>query len=439
MSHAKGYAKAQDRVREAVLAHLAGSAAAAVVKAPPGSGKTLLLGELVARMIKAGQRVAVATQTNAQADDLCRRLAAAGQRPFRFVASGGGAPGLPEAVTVISERAELPRRKSVVVATAKKWGAIQIDQAFDVLLIDEAWQMPWATFLPLGRVAGRFALIGDPGQIPPTVTVDTSRWETSPFPPHRPTPEVVLSQAGGRVLCAELPASRRLPHDTVDLIQPFYDFGFGAWARPEDRSLSFGKRVRGPMDAALERLTTGSVVVATLPTPEFVPEVDDELVNATVALVRQLLARDPHVRIADQPDGPERQLLAQHIGVSSTHRSTNEALSRRLQASGLENVRVDTPERWQGLQCDVMFVVHPLSGVLSPTAFDLETGRLCVMASRHRVGVVLVSRDHVGATLEETLPVADQAVGRDDTSGRGIEQHLRLWSSLERAGRIARL
>lgn len=439
MSRSSEYAKAQDQVRDAVLAHLAGDRAAAVVKAPPGSGKTLLLGEVVSRLVKAGKRIAVATQTNAQADDLCRRLAGNGQRPYRFVKSGGGATSLPAPVTVISERAELPRGRSVVVATAKKWSSIQIEQSFDALLVDEAWQMPWATFIPLGRVAGRFALIGDPGQIPPTVTVDTSRWETSPFPPHRPTPEVVLAQAGGHVLCAELPASRRLPHDTVDLIQPFYDFAFGAWARPVDRGIAFGKRGRGAVDAALDRLTTGSVMVATLPTPDFVPEIDEELVEATVHAVSRLLARAPQIRIADQHDGPQRPIAQQHIGVSSTHRATNEALARRLQASGLGDIRVDTPERWQGLQCDVMFVVHPLSGVLSPTAFDLETGRLCVMASRHRGGVVIMSRDHVGATLEETLPVADQAVGRDDTTGRGLEQHLRLWNVLARAGRISRL
>jgi hypothetical protein len=50
-----------------------------------------------------------------------------------------------------------------------------------------------------------------------------------------------------------------------------------------------------------------------------------------------------------------------------------------------------------------------------------------------------MSRDHVGPTLEETLPVADQAIGRDDTSGRGLEQHLRLWRGLDEARRIVTL
>jgi hypothetical protein len=438
MSKSRDYEIVQGRVRDAVLDHVAKPTGVAVVKAPPGSGKTLLLCELVARLKKSA-RVAVATQTNTQANDLCVRLANEGHSPYRFVASGASVAGLPSTVTVISKGTELPPGRSVVVATTKKWGAIGAVQPFDVLLVDEAWQMPWATFMPLSRVAGRFVLIGDPGQIPPTVTVETSRWETSPFAPHRPAPEVVFGIPGVAPFQAALPASRRLPYDTVQLLQPFYDFSFGAWARPEDRGITIDRRGRGKLDAALDLLCCGSMMALTLPTADFIPEVDDELVGLTVDAVARLLGRGTQVRIADQSDGPVRRVSAPHIGISSSHRSTNEALSRRLAANGLADVRVDTPERWQGLQCDVMFVVHPLSGVLSPSAFDLETGRLCVMASRHRGGLVIVSRDHVGATLEETLPVADQAVGREDTSGRGLEQHLRLWGALNRTGRIVAL
>jgi hypothetical protein len=82
-------------------------------------------------------------------------------------------------------------------------------------------------------------------------------------------------------------------------------------------------------------------------------------------------------------------------------------------------VRVDTPERWQGLERKVMVVVHPLSGVVSPSGFDLGTGRLCVMASRHRAGLVVVSRDHI-----------------PDMVGRGHFDHLAFWERLESDGRV---
>lgn len=77
-----------------------------------------------------------------------------------------------------------------------------------------------------------------------------------------------------------------------------------------------------------------------------------------------------------------------------------------------------------------MIVVHPLSAVIRPSAFDLETGRLCVMASRHRSGMIIVSRDHVWQTLESHFPAAEQAVGRPDVTGRGHAQNMNFWRTL---------
>jgi hypothetical protein len=100
------------------------------------------------------------------------------------------------------------------------------------------------------------------------------------------------------------------------------------------------------------------------------------------------------------------------------------------------DVMVDTPERWQGLERPVMVAVHPISGVTRPSGFDLETGRLCVMASRHQVGLLVVSRDHVPTTLEEMAPVADQAVGLPDRIGGGLERNRDFWSVLAEKDRI---
>jgi hypothetical protein len=101
---------------------------------------------------------------------------------------------------------------------------------------------------------------------------------------------------------------------------------------------------------------------------------------------------------------------------------------------------IDTPERWQGLERKVMVVVHPLSGVVNPSEFDLETGRLCVMASRHQISLVVVSRDHLQGTLAAHLPVAGQAVGRPDaSSGRGHHQNSVFWNTLVEQDRVIQL
>jgi hypothetical protein len=93
-------------------------------------------------------------------------------------------------------------------------------------------------------------------------------------------------------------------------------------------------------------------------------------------------------------------------------------------------VRVDTPERWQGLERKVMIAVHPLSGVTDPTSFELETGRLCVMASRHQCGLMVVTRDHIPDTLRQHIVSAEQPVGRTDGAGLGHHRHTEFWSRL---------
>ncbi len=61
------------------------------------------------------------------------------------------------------------------------------------------------------------------------------------------------------------------------------------------------------------------------------------------------------------------------------------------------------------------------------------------MASRHRSGLVLISRDHVRASLESYIPAAEQAVGRPDVVGRGHEANWSFWDRLESSDRMVRL
>jgi hypothetical protein len=186
----------------------------------------------------------------------------------------------------------------------------------------------------------------------------------------------------------------------------------------------------------LDLLADVSVVAVTLQTGAEGPplEVDLEVAGAAADVVLRLLERG--ARIGDGVD--ERSLEAHDIGVSATHRVMNNAIRNAL-GRAAELVRVDTPERWQGLERKLMVAVHPLSGVASPTAFDLNTGRLCVMASRHRAGLVFVSRDHVGRTLESYIPAAEQAVGQPDVVGRGHAHHETFWDRLASRGQLLRL
>ncbi|WP_408058120.1 hypothetical protein [Verrucosispora sioxanthis] len=71
----------------------------------------------------------------------------------------------------------------------------------------------------------------------------------------------------------------------------------------------------------------------------------------------------------------------------------------RLGEAGAD-ITVDTANRLQGREYDVTIVLHPLSGRRDATAFHLESGRLCVLTSRHRHACLVVARAGIGDLLD---------------------------------------
>ena len=418
-----------------------------VVKAPPGSGKSFNLVQSLAAVVDSDLRVVIAAQTNNQVDDLCTQISEAYPHIEIVRFSSSRYQGeVPDNVLVISDHDALPIGPSLVVATVSKWAITDDDQSYDVVFVDEAWQMTWADLLTLRDVAPRFVLIGDPGQIPPVVSVDVDRWEVSPVAPHRPAPDVILANPELKAVTTELNLSTcwRLPHDSVELVRNFYDFHFDAAALPGERFLR-SSVVLDPdslVDRAVRTIHDSSTVVLAHPidTSGAVVDPDTELAEVVARLADRLIelqcvySAHPHQRDEPQPLAPA------DIGITSTHNLMNSAIERALSTRlrGPDGIRVTTPERWQGLQRPAMIAVHPLSGVQIPSSFDLETGRLCVMASRHRSACFFVTRDGVGHTLDTHLPAADQALGRDDVVGRGHAQHTKFWKYHEDHGLVVR-
>ncbi len=435
----------------------------AIVKAPPGSGKTYTLVESLDSAIAKRLRILVAAQTNNQVDEICLRIAerypvrAGERRVIRFSSSGYEVPAgtgeeFDQKVEIVESKGALPDGPCVVVSTVAKLALTDFANSFDLLYVDEAWQMAWADFLPLRHVADRYILIGDPGQIPPTVAIEVDRWEATPFPPHAPAPDLLLRNEQLDPFRTEfrLPMCRRLPHDSVALVNSFYDFEFGAVAAPGERFLRpasleslrvDGRRAQSSqtsqslqasrVDAALARMwateTPWTTAMISHPTPETGLPVgtDTELAAVVVDVIRRLLEIECVVSTEPSEAANPRRLLASDIGVVSTHNLMNAAINQRLLAvkKSFREIRVTTPERWQGLEKPVMIAVHPLSGVMAPSEFDLETGRLCVMASRHQAACLFVTRDHIGRTLDRHLPAATQALGGADITGRGHDVH----------------
>ena len=112
------------------------------------------------------------------------------------------------------------------------------------------------------------------------------------------------------------------------------------------------------------------------------------------------------------------------------------AIRERLPAT-LSDVFVETSDRFQGLERQLMFVHHPLSGRADASAFHLEAGRLCVMMSRHRVACWLVGRAGISERLLRYAPSGDRTLGIDeDPEFEGWRAHLSILRKLAEERRV---
>ncbi|MEU8191451.1 AAA domain-containing protein, partial [Micromonospora carbonacea] len=118
---------------------------------------------------------------------------------------------------------------------------------------------------------------------------------------------------------------------------------------------------------------------------------------ACAALALRVLARGAVAVSEHAPAGAP--VTADRIAVGAAHRDQVAAIRAHLGAAGA-GVTVDTANRLQGREYDVTIVLHPLSGRRDATAFHLESGRLCVLTSRHRHACVVVARAGIAELLD---------------------------------------
>ncbi len=135
-------------------AFVRGTGRIAVVKAPPGSGKSYNLLEALDGAIARWQaRIAIAAQTNNQVDDLCDRFCARfpEEEIVRFSSEIIRATQRLSPDNVADHFQERPISCQMVLQSLlAQWqslGLVEIVNEYDVLFIDEAWQMTWADFL----------------------------------------------------------------------------------------------------------------------------------------------------------------------------------------------------------------------------------------------------------------------------------------------------
>ena len=391
-----------ERVISAVLSDLrSGEHRGVVVDSPPGAGKSTLVVRAAVELAAAGEPLIIVAQTNEQVDDLIDRLArkapdlrigrlsATDYRPSDRVRDH-------DTVRVAAKVADLAG-PAVIIGTAAKWATVA-DGCWPWAIVDEAYQMRADALL---RVAARFEralFVGDPGQLDPFSTVETVRWTGLSWDPMQSAVATLLRH-NPELPVHRLPVSWRLPASAAPVVAAaFYPFtGFRAGTGPADRTLTFTEPGPGDkLDAAAELAAATGWALHELPA-RHVPRTDSEAADACAALALRVLQRKAVAVSEHAPAGAA--MTADRIAIGAAHRDQVAAIRARLGVAGA-GITVDTANRLQGREYDVTIVLHPLSGRRDATAFHLESGRLCVLTSRHRHACIVVARAGIADLLD---------------------------------------
>ena len=416
-----------DRVVNQVIADLQariGQQAAVVVAAPAGAGKSYLV-ETVVDEVRPDRTVAVAVPTNEQAFDLVRRIAdrldrtQSRERVMFLHASAVVPPNdLPARSNVLLPSDADPNDVAVLVGTLDKLGDAYIRGNLaerGLLIIDEAYQANSSQYLRAGALASTHLLVGDPGQIDPFSTLpDGDYWRGLPEDPVQTAVGVLLRNHPSTVV-RQLPITRRLAPSAAATAAAFYPrLPFSAAVRVGVRQLSLAPAVGGRaarvVNAALDEAAATGWAYLELPSGLSLPA-DPETAGLAVDVVDWLLRRAP--RVVCERRQLEQSLQAERVALAVSHRDQVSHLRTRLDAQGFARVPVDTANRLQGLEFDVVVAIHPLTGLAEPDAFHLDPGRTCVMLTRHRHACIVIGRERDPDFLGGVPPATPAYLGWD--------------------------
>ena len=435
-------------VTEAILGDLAKAERGVVVDSPPGAGKSTLVVAAAASLAERGERVMVVGQTNEQVDDLIDRLAgehgvlrigrlsAQGYVPAERIARHPNVT----ASSAVADLSDFP----LVVATAAKWATLAAaGLRWPWAIVDEAYQMRSDALLRIARLFDKALFVGDPGQLDPFSTVETGRWLGLNWDPMSSAVAVLLVN-NPDIPVHTLPVSWRLPATAAPVVSAaFYPFsGFAAATGRGDRAMEWNTQPFGQsaFDRALQTAAADGWALYELPHRQTM-RTDSEAIGACAELAARLLLRGA-VTCSERG---RHDVTADRVAIGVAHRDQAAAVRRALRARAaahpvlasspgrdLTRVVADTANRLQGREFDVVIMLHPLSGRRDATAFHLEAGRLCVLASRHRHACVVVARAGIPELLDAHPSAEPVHLGVPVKFPDGWEAHQSFMAHLSR-------
>jgi len=396
-----------------------------VLCGPPGTGKTrAVLRELAEQLYKDDKQVLLAAYTNRAVDEICEQLVAAGL-PFIRVGSrlGTAAPYRPYLLDNMIR--DCPNRQTVrarltgcpfyvgTVASLLGKPELFLLKNFDLAVVDEASQVLEGPMLALLAKVPKFILIGDHRQLPAVVAQEAEASAVA-----APVAELLRRELGLSNLRNSYferlfkLAEARWPHahgtlanhyrmheSLAALVNDDFYQGLLRCPLPWQHEALGRPHWPAPADAWEQRLRAERLIFAPTrrqPTDASIKESGEEAELAARAAA--YVARGYGAAF-----DPEKTL-----GIIASYRNQAARIRARLaqlaQALGLPQlllVSVDTVERYQGSQRDVIIVSfcchheHQLELMVSPDETNQVDRKLNVALTRARQQLILLGNEQV--------------------------------------------
>jgi hypothetical protein len=366
-----------------------------------------------------------------------------------------------QAATVVSEISAVPPDVEVIVATSHMFGytgyrllqrlgaAADGLHLFDVLFVDEAWQLPLHRYRHVNSLAPLSVGVGDVGQLPPLDPGQNPWRGERGYNPYRAWPTDYESD--GLTWSIKLPTVWRPPAAQLPLWRAFYrDWdSLDCVAGPGDRNVVI-TGLTGVAAEVWDQVATGTptlIEVDGLDEPE-AADVDQPLLFCVEGWLNELLGHGLTLnqRTYDDtglPNGDRQATLEDPgdmtlIAVLATRNQAvddaQEMVARLLEKHHLPDSAIvaSTVDSWQGQTNGITIAIHPLSGASALDEFNSAFGRLAVTCTRATHGLLLVSRSGLSDLLATAPPRPGTPLGEPGTRQLPRQNHQRILRTFAR-------
>ena len=392
-----------------------------LIQGPPGTGKTRVVAEIARRAALRGERVLIAAFTNQAVDNVLRRLLDDGfddfvrlghrlsvapeLRAYRLAARARRAAGLsgdgddedddisdtaddvPNGLNLLTPEhvRDTLRAAPIAAATTATWSAERFAPGgeavrFNLAIVDEASQLTVPALLGALRFARRFVLVGDGRQLPPLVVSEEAAARGLKRSLFTALLERWCDQA------SEASVALRKQYRMHPVICGFPSRAFYAGALEADGPARTAQlRLSGELPAHLATVLDPHhpLVFVNVPAREDFPEPSGKASPAQARVVTRL------VRALLEAD-----VLPEQIGVIAPYRAQVAAIRQRLSIRNIGGVTVDTVDRFQGAERQVILFSFGGRVMESPYTrgmdFLADPNRLNVALTRAQRKLILV-------------------------------------------------